>query len=276
VSWDRLNRISNLEDQPASILMDGEVLFASSQDDLRELEDLKNNFTQNLSNEAVVQKVSTKYIEKAKVIYFDLQNRESSMLFSDAVNIAETLLVAIAILNGTYIRKGAKRIENELERLLMVPAGFLENYRKLIRTNNKAEVQHIVNELIVETDRIFRSKFDHDKEDVDPSELAGFYEEFKSTYNKLLLACDEKNYENAYYAGFMIDRETQSFLARYTGPGIFPNIIHEVLRNDFVNMRSNCLEHERQLIKLLEKNGIGINAYKDSNEFRQHFMEKTM
>jgi hypothetical protein len=109
---------------------------------------------------------------------------------------------------------------------------------------------------------------------VDLSELVGFYE-FKSTCNKLLLACDEKIYENAYYAGFMIDRETQLFLTSYTGPGIFPNVINEVLKNDFVNIRSNCLEHERQLIKLLEKNGIGINAYKNSNEFRQYFIEKT-
>ena len=273
VSWERLNNLSNLEDQPASILMDGEVIFASSEEDLHELEDLKNNFKQNLNNEVVVQKMSTKYVEKAKAICFDLQHRESNTLFIDAINIAETLLVAIAILNSSYIKKGLKRVETELDRLSMIPAGFLENYRRLISTNNKAEVQHIVNELIVETDKICKSKFDREKLDI--SELAGFYEEFKSTYNKLLLACDEKNYENAYYAGFMIDRETQLFLTGYTGPGIFPNIINEVLRNDFVNIRANCLEHERQLIMLLKKNGIGINAYKDSNEFRQYFMEKT-
>lgn len=72
----------------------------------------------------------------------------------------------------------------------------------------------------------------------------------------------------------MIDRETQSFLTRYTGPGIFPNIIVEVLSNDFVNMRASCLEHERQLIKLLDQNGVGIHVYQDSEEFRQHFIEK--
>ena len=275
VSWERLSNLSNLEDQPASILMDGEVLFACSEDDLRKLDDLKNNFEQNLKNEVVVRKMSRKYIEQAKAIYFGLQNHGSNMFFIDAINIAETLLVAIAILNGTYIKKGLKRIKNELGRLFMTPAGFLENYRKLIRINNKAEAQHIVNELIVETDNIYKSKFDHDKEDVDPSELVGFYEEFKSAYNKLLLACDEKIYEDAYYAGFMIDRETQSFLNSYTGPAIFPNIINKVLRNDFETIRANCLEHERQLIMLLNKNGIGINAYKDSNEFRQYFLEKT-
>jgi hypothetical protein len=274
VSWERLNNLSNLTDQPASILMDGEVLFASSEDDLRRLEELKNKLKQNLDNEGVVRKMSTKYMERAKAIYFGLQNHESSSFFVDAIKVTETLLAAIALLNGTYIKKGLKRIETELERLSMVPAGFLENYKKMIRTNNRSEVQHILNVSIVETDKILASKLDA-KEQADPSELTGFYEEFKSTYNKLLLACDEKNYENAYYAGFMIDRETQSFLISYTNPGTFPNIIDEVLSNDFEGLRANCLEHERQLIKLLDKNGIEIRAYNGIDEFRKCFMEKT-
>ena len=132
----------------------------------------------------------------------------------------------------------------------------------------------MVNELIVETEKIWKTKFDNDKNNADPSELRGFYEEFKSTYNKLLLACDEKNYENAYYAGFMIDRETKSFLNNYTNPGTFPNIMNEVLRNDFDMIRVNCIEHERQLIELLNKNCIEINAHSDSNEFRRYFLEK--
>jgi hypothetical protein len=113
VSWERLNKISNLEDQPASILMDGEVLFASSEDDLRKLEGLKDNFTQNLNNKVVVQKMSAKYIEKAKSIDFGLQKRDSNMLFIDAINIVETLLVD-RHLNGTYIKRGLKDLKMSL------------------------------------------------------------------------------------------------------------------------------------------------------------------
>jgi len=275
VSWERLTAISNLEEQIASILMDGEVLFASSEDDLLKLDELKNNLKQNLNNESVARKMSMRHMDKAKAIYFDMQNHESNMIFIDAVSIAETLLFAIAILNGTYSRKGIKRIEDEIGRFSMMPGRYLEIYRKLIRTDNKAEVQHLVNELIVETDKIWKTKFDHDRENVDASELAGFYEEFKSTYNKLLLACDKKDYENAYYAGFMIDRETQSFLNNYVGPGVFPNIINEVIKNDFEIVRDNCIEHECQLIKLLNKNHIEINSHSDTNEFRQYFLEKS-
>ena len=105
------------------------------------------------------------------------------------------------------------------------------------------------------------------------SDLAGFYEEFKSAYNKLLLACKEENYEKAYYAGFMIDRETQLFLIHYTNQGVFPNIINEVLTNNFESIRAKCIEHERQLIKLLNENNIEINDFKDFAEFREHFVD---
>ncbi len=214
-------------------------------------------------------------MNKAKALYFDLQNHESTKIFIDAVNIAESLLFAIAIMNGTYTKKGVKRIEAELNRFSMIPAGYLEIYEKLIRTNNKAEVQHIANELIVETDKIRKTKFDPDRETADVSELSGFYEEFKSTYNKLLLACDEKDYKNAYYAGFMIDRETQSFLTNYVVPETFPGIIQEVIKRDYEVVRVHCIEHERQLIKLLNENCIEINSHRDSNEFRQYFLKKT-
>lgn len=275
VSWERLKRISDLEDQPASILIDGKVLFASTDDDLKQLETLKKNFKQNLSNELVIKKMTAKYVDKAKTIYFNLQNIEINTFFIDIINIAETLLVAIAILNSSYIKKGLKRIENELDRLPLIPVRFLENYRKLIRSKNKENVKYLIKEMIIETDKICKSKFEFEKENVNFSELAGFYEEFKSAYNKLLLACNNEDYENAFYAGFMIDRETQSFLILYTGQGIFPNIISEVLMQDFESIRTKCIEHERQLIKLLNQNSIEICEYKDFTDFKVSFVDET-
>ncbi len=195
VSWERLKTISTLEEQPTSILMDGQVLFAASDEDLRKLQDLKESVTQNLNNEIIVRKMARKYIDKAKALYYGLRDYEAQKVFVDAMNITETLLVAVATLNGTYMNKGLKRIKTELGRLSKVPTGFLENYRSLIRTHNKTEHEHIVNELIYETDKLYKSMFDRDQDEVDFSELAVFYEEFKSAYNKLLLACDEKSYE---------------------------------------------------------------------------------
>jgi hypothetical protein len=275
VSWERLTRISNLEEPIASILMDGEVLFAASDDDLLKLDDLKKKLQQNLSNEAFARKMSTRYMDRAKALYWDMQNLEGDAIFVDAVQIAETLLFAIAIMSGLYTKKGLKRIDDELSRFSVKPVTFLEIYRKLIRTEHKAAVQHLTNELIAETEKIWKTRFEGDTQNADACDLAGFYEEFKSTYNKLLLACDEQKYENAYYAGFMIDRETQSFLNRYAGTGIFPGMIHEVIKNDYESLRANCIEHEQQLIQLLHQNGIELNVYSNMDEFRRSFLETT-
>jgi predicted nucleotidyltransferase len=272
VSWERLAKISNLEEQIASILMDGEVLFASSEDDLLKLEDLQGSLQKNLKEEAVARKMSLKYLDRAKTEYFDMQSSEGSDLLVDAIQIAETLLFAIAILNGTYTRKGLKRLAAEFHGFSIKPAGFLETYRRLMRTNRKAEVQHLVHDLIVGTEEVWKARFEGQPEPADSSDLAGFYEEFKSTYNKLLLACEEKNYENAWYAAFMVDRETTSFLARFTGPGIFPAMLEEVFSNDYETLRAKCMEHERKLLELLKKNQVNINIYRDMDEFRKYLL----
>jgi hypothetical protein len=69
--------LSNLEEQPASILIDGEVLFALSDDDLLKLEDLKKNLQQNLKDEAITRKISMKYMDRVKSRYFDLHPRDA-------------------------------------------------------------------------------------------------------------------------------------------------------------------------------------------------------
>lgn len=275
VSWDRLNSIANLEDQPASILLDGVTVFSSSEDDERRLEDLKAKILHNLKDETVIRKMSLKYLDKAKAIYFDLQDQARDLVFINAIQIAETLLVGISMMNGTYPKKGVKRIETELEGLQLIPEGFLENYHRLIHAIDQAEIQPVVKQLIAETDRLWKSKFENTNTHHGTEELAGFYEEFKSTYNKLLLACDEENYESAYYAGFMIDRETQTFLTGFTGPGIFPNITDSVLKKNFKVIRAACLDHERRLLNLLDERGVKINHYQNTQAFRTRFLKPT-
>lgn len=272
VSWDRLMSIANLEDHLASILLDGVMVFASSEVDERRLEGLKADILQNLKDETVARRMSLKYLDEAKVIYFDLQNQARDQFFIDAIRIVEKLLVAVSILNGAYLRKGLKRVETEFERLSRIPDGFLEDYHKLIHATDQTEIQPVVRHLITVTDQLWKSKFESTIIHLDPADLTGFYEEFKSAYNKLLVACDDKNYESAYYAGFMIDRETLTFLKRFTGPGIFPNILDVVVKNDFEIIRMNCREHERKLLKLLEEQGVKINIYEDMPEFRKRFL----
>ncbi len=267
VTWERLKRIANLEDQPASILMDGVTVYSSSDEDERRLEELKTDLLKNLEDESVTKRISQKSIQKAKAAFFDLQNCSGDRCLVDAIQIVETLLIAVAMLNGTYVRKGLKQIETEQKRWPLNPQGFLENYHKLIQCTGRADVQLLVKQMIVATEQLWKSRFEYANNPQDPQDLTGFYEEFKSAYNKLLLACENEDYVSAYYAGFMIDRETQSFLTRFSGSGRFPNMLEPLITGDFLALQALCQEHERTLVGLLHENNIQITTYQDTHDF---------
>ena len=271
VSWEKLERIAGLDDQPASILMDGQVLYAASSEDLARLEALRNTLQNNLKDQAVTKRVSARHLQRAKAAWYDLHNAQEN-LYVRAVQLTETLLEAVAVMNGIYLKKGLKKVESELDRMAAVPAGFLESYHKWIRTGSRAEILQTLNEMILAVDALWRQKYEPDQRNTDPADLAGFYEEFKSTYNKLLRACDEQNYADAFYAAYMVDRETQAFLTDYVDPGTFPALIPAVLTKNFEVARSGCLEHEQQLITLLNGFGIQKNIYADMHEFSRNFL----
>ncbi len=275
VSWDKLIRIAQLEEQMTSILMDGTVLFASSDEELHTFNALKKSVEQLLHNTATIKERSMRSIEHAKVLYFALQHDDNDTLFIHAMHIMETLLFALALINGTYTRKGLKSLEHEIKRFALLPEDYWERYQHMIRTQKASVLQHILRDLITDTETLWNTHFHHGQDVPDVSALRGFYEELKSTYNKLVCACDEKNYEQANYAGFMIDRETHALLANYCEPGMFPCLMNTIIHHDFESVRSTCLEHERQLLNLLNQQGIPINTYRTSHEFRQYFFGKT-
>ncbi len=271
VSWERLTRISNLDEVITSILMDGVVLYAQTDDDLQKFSHLQSQLKYNLIDDEVVKRKSEKFLCDAKAQYFDLINKDGEAPSGGAVNIIELLLFVIAMLNGAYPKKGIKKAEHELSEYLIKPANFYDRYRQIIRMTEKSEVSKAINALILDTERLVNGRF-WNSEKADPSDLQGFYEEFKSAYNKLLQACDEEDYEKAYYAANGIDRETQAVLSDFMDVKKFPLMIAEVLITDFRNMRKKCVEHENKLVTYLLENNVKVNNFNDMSDFKREFL----
>lgn len=271
VSWERLTRIANLDEVITSILMDGVVLYAQTDDDLQKLTQLKNQLKSNLADDEVVKRKVEKYLNDAKAQCFNLANKDGEGPFSDTLSIIELLLFVIAMLNGAYPNKGIKNAASELSEYEIKPVNFLDRYGQMIKMKEKADVVKAVNALILDTEKLVNDKF-RNSETADPSELQGFYEEFKSAYNKLLQACDEEDYEKAYYAANGIDKETQAILSDFLDVNEFPVMIVEVLGSDFSNLQNKCVEHENKLVKYLSANHVKVNQFKDLSDFKREFL----
>ncbi|ULQ59163.1 nucleotidyltransferase domain-containing protein [Brucepastera parasyntrophica] len=272
VSWERLERIAALEEQTISILMDGKILFAADDSDIKRVEGIKEKTRQNLKNRELVRTRAKESIEKSKIIHFDLQERDTGAALL-GMHIAENLLFALAIMNGTYPRKGIKKIEDELPLFPEKPADFFEKYSRFSRARDENEAIEILRTMIADTERIWEKEYSGMESAPDISWLAGFYEEFKSTYNKLLCACEEKIYEKAFFAAAMIDGETEAFFGRYFDKGTFPDLLQIVMGGDFSAAEAACRIHEKILVDFLRKNNIQINSFQTIDDFVNEFMK---
>jgi len=73
-----------------------------------------------------------------------------------------------------------------------------ENGRKI---NETWIPGNMLRERIREIEALWHTRFHSGKDTPEISALRGFYEEIKSTYDKMLWACDENNYEQAFFVG---------------------------------------------------------------------------
>jgi predicted nucleotidyltransferase len=269
VSWERLNRIADLDDHLSSIIMDGRVIYASSGVDLERYDKIKEVFKNNLRNENITKNKSWSYIDKAKAKFFDLQNNETVADNIELVEIAEVLLFALAMMNGTYTQKGIRGIKSELARFSLQPHGFINIYEEIIQSKDRKNRIALLKDLINDVESVWKARYLIKSKKPEVSGLNGFYEEFKSTYNKLIKACREKDYNNAYYAAYMIDRETTGFLSQYVGFRVFPGLGKSLLTGDYQATLEKCREHEDILLKYLKDNNIDLRIYKNMIQFEE-------
>ncbi|MFC1625618.1 nucleotidyltransferase domain-containing protein [Patescibacteria group bacterium] len=104
--------------------------------------------------------------------------------------------------------------------------------------------------------------------------LIGFYEELKSIYNKLKLACETENIDLAAYSAKIIDKETQVTLNALAGETKFPSLSESVLSKDFKKISIDNCAHEKTLRRLLRNMNIPLNIFKTEEEFKKAFNQR--
>ena len=276
ISWERANRIANLDEQLISIIMDGEILYCFSNKDFEKISNLKKNIIKNLLNKKIISKRINKLLSEIKSNYFDINQVSEDEYIAQVYSILEKLLFAIALLNGEYLVKGIKNIENEIKRFAIVPQDFLKDYYDLINFENKAKVNTILLKMINMFSDLNKSYFENENQKPDPNELIGFYEEFKSTYNKLIQACKSKKFAMAIYFSVLINRETNDFLKQYMKTENFPELTGYILQKNYQHALELCKKHEDLLIKLLNDNNVSINNFENVDVFAKHFQSQKL
>lgn len=225
-----------------------------------------------------------------KALYFSNQLRDAEdigrllRLFNDFMTEIE---FSLYFLNQTYIKRGIKRIPDEIEGMPLKPNHFMNNYRKAFQTSNPTILKNIVELLVKELQEYLENTMSiavlplRNREDtpsvkstkpqIQASQLIGTYEEIYSNWrNKMKVA----ETSNDHYLSFRTLASCQSFydemMAQYDLPSF--EILSKFNPNDLPS-NSAAFEHAlRQWKVLYEKNGIQIRAYNSMDDFSNAYL----
>lgn len=270
LTWDRLAGFANLEDSFASLLADGIAVWAGSEEDYARFSALQQRLRTSLEDEELCIKTARHSLRAAKLAVFELERKQHPSWRLQAVRAAEQILYALACLNGVHIRKGLANLESELAGMQRLPSGCAESYLDLALSRDAGEASAILRRLIDRCEPFLEPDSSRSRE-ADPGDLSGFYEEFKSAYNKVLQACHEQSLVKAYQAAAIVDRETEQQLSGFAGENTFPVLLDLVPDQDYQKLSSACQLHEQQLLSLLRRYDIPVRAYATLADFLEAF-----
>jgi hypothetical protein len=271
VSWERAERIANFGEPIVSIIADAKIVYYCDDGDRKRYDMLKSRIkemTDPVNKELLISKAE-EIMTEVKALFFDActKSGDYDTVRANCSEILARLLTAAAYINSTYLKKGAANVENEVKAFSLVPDRFLELFYLTAGSDRPQYMLDAVKKLIENAGSLIHSQKAKSNPDILSDTVKGFYEELKSTYNKLIHACETKNLIKAYFAVRSIDNETKGILGDRYRELDFPNLLVPIDRNNFEALKERAYLHEEKLVGILRENGVNINSYKDIDDF---------
>jgi hypothetical protein len=136
---------------------------------------------------------------------------------------------------------------------------------------DRARYKDLVSKARTNLEEVIPSK---SKQNSPQADLIGFYEELKSIYNKIKIACETENYELACSSAKMVDQETADTLTHFAKEFAFPLLLVSVKTKEFEHILVDVQRHEKLLLKLLKERKVPLNIFKTKKEFQVAFLKR--
>ncbi len=121
----------------------------------------------------------------------------------------------------------------------------------------------------------------------------GYYEEIKSTFNKVIRACEQEDETTAYFRALSIQEETSLFIAKAEEGIWYDNVDHYqwyrkgfdeafdidlislAVKKDFIGLKTAIQTLDLMLKKLLIDKGVELAIYDDFDSLSRVYKERT-
>ena len=290
ISWERAEKIASFNETIVSVIADCEILYSRSHADLTRFNLLRDYIKLQSSPEKKEDMVS-KAADKFERCFVSLYNMERQTELTsnriEAFNIMTTIFEVLALLNQTYLKAGWGKNSAQISAFKIKPANLEELVSSIITEESgmaescKNLIKAVKNTLIQEQNAL-------NKKASFESLFNGYFEEMKSTFNKIVAACENKDYETAFYSSAALQNEIASFLAKAEGslePSNltafndirkvydqfgFPDLLANFQHENLTLLKMSVIDLEKKLVGVLQNNHVEIKHFATLDEYENY------
>ena len=269
MSWERIERMTELDEDNASCVSDGEVLYYRTEQDQERFHELQNRLREHLNDPQFTLKKALEKVSVAMELY-------QTMMFEDelykvrkaAGHILNFLLNAVAYSNGTYFRTGYMNARQDLLEMKDIPEHLIQFQEEIINAGTIDEIKQLCHGLISSVRHYFTGKKGKPEKrwvDQNYTDLAGWYQELSYAWREVYHWCDSGDTVNAFMRGCFLQSELD-IVAEEFGLDEF-DLLGSFSSGDLTAYRKQAERLEKEIISVIEKNGVSIESYNTVKDF---------
>ncbi len=271
MSWERVEGIADFKEHLSPLVGDVKIIYNHSKNSLENFEKLQDKLKNNLADYEFMQSCAILKIKNAVQIYNKMgQVSNIDEVRESAGYIQMAIADAIAYMNQTYFHKGLKKQYEDLVGIINKPSKLIELYNCIYVEEYGNNIREYCYEIIKSTIDFFElNKFIELKKDtvvicdsefesaneirrsIDYKEVALWYEELISTFNKIYVCANEGNYRFAFTTASMLQNSLKNESGLYLEN---VDLLSHYVFDDLQKLAVATKEIERTCVTLIEEN----------------------
>lgn len=268
-SWERMERMANLDDYNPTCLGYAEILYARSEEDKNRFLGLQEKLRRNLDDYGFMYQKALEKLNVAMELY-------QTMMFEEAVGrvrmaagfIADYLSCAVAFVNHTYFKYSQIEQIVELSAMKEIPGGFIKDYKAIILAKSAEELKALAHSMISSARCFLGERKPQKKESalsVNFKGLAGWYQELCYTWSRIYFWAGKNDMQKVFVWGCMQQQELNTvkeefglndmdLMGYYSAAEVGPFV-------------KRAKELEAYVTAQVKSHGVSLNAYASVDEF---------
>lgn len=281
MSWERVEGIADLKDVLSPCVGDVEILYCSTEADLKKFEGLQEKLRSNLKDTAYAGKIARERLAFACSLYARMKRfGRLSEIRTYGGYIIMKLADVLAVHNQDYFHYGLKKQYDDLKNFRKLPDTFLEEYLNVIKAEDGIQLKEDCSRIILSVRKFLglepeeadcggmeEEQLERGKKQPDFQGLAGLYEEISSTFNKIYICCEDGNAILAFLSAVCLQNELNELYVEYDMNGY--DILSSYHYDNLKPLSEKTKKVEDEFVRLITKGGGTIKKFADFEAFER-------